>query len=69
MSEHEKIISYHNTNHKHQPYSPVSLCASSTGFDCGDPFCLRKMDNITMANTDKFTLPVLERFEPETAVA
>ena len=37
-------------------YSPVSLFAASTGFDCGDPFCLRKIDRITIVKTDKNSL-------------
>lgn len=37
-------------------YSPVLLSGASTGLDCGDPFCLKKMDNITMVKTDKNSL-------------
>ena len=37
-------------------YSPVSSCGASTGFDCGEPFSLKKIDNTTMANTDKNSL-------------
>jgi len=37
-------------------YSPVSSCGASTGLDCGEPFSLKKIDNTTMANTDKNSL-------------
>ncbi len=37
-------------------YFPVSEWGASTGFDSGDPFCLRKIDSITMLAIDRNSL-------------